>query len=65
MSKNTQIAAARVGVDLSKRVIQVQAVGADGDVLTNRALSRKKFLPWCASLPTGCMVVMRGSKKSG
>ena len=65
MSKNTQIAAVRVGVDLSKRVIQVHAVGADGRVLTNRALSREKFLPWCAQLPTGCMVVMEVSSSAG
>lgn len=64
MSKNTQIAAVRVGVDLSKRVIQVHAVGADGHVLTNRALSRDKFLPWCAQLPAGCMVVMEVSSSA-
>lgn len=64
MSKNTQIAAVRVGVDLSKRVIQVHAVGADGRVLTNRALSREKFLPWCTQLPTGCMVVMEVSSSA-
>jgi len=36
MNKTTRGAAARVGVDLFKRVFQVQAVAAGGRVLTNR-----------------------------
>jgi transposase len=48
----------RVGVDLAKRVIQVHAVDAGGRVVTARALSREKFLPWCAQLPPGCVVAM-------
>ena len=35
----------RVGVDLAKSVIQVNAVDAGGKLVTNRQLSRDKFLP--------------------
>ena len=48
----------RVGVDLAKSVIQVNAVEADGKLVTNRQLSRDKFVPWCAQLPAGCLVAM-------
>lgn len=48
----------RVGVDLAKNVIQVQAVDAAGRVVTNRALKREKFLVWCADLPPGCLVAL-------
>jgi transposase len=48
----------RVGVDLAKSVIQVHAVDVDGKLVTNRQLSRDKFLPWCAQLPPGCLVAM-------
>ena len=48
----------RVGVDLAKAVIQVHAVDAGGKLVTNRQLSRDKFLPWCAQLPPGCLVAM-------
>ncbi|SFC48072.1 Transposase, partial [Polaromonas sp. OV174] len=48
----------RVGVDLAKNMIQVHAVDAAGKVITNRALKREKFLPWCAELPAGCLVAM-------
>ena len=41
----------RVGVDLAKRIIQVLAVNAAGLRVTGRALSRDKFLAWCARLP--------------
>lgn len=54
----------RVGVDLAKRVIQVHAVDAAGQRVTNRALSRDKFVPWCASLPAGCMVAMEISSSA-
>ena len=36
--------AVRVGVDLTKRVLQVQAVDAAGQVLATRALARDKFI---------------------
>lgn len=48
----------RVGVDLAKNVIQVHAVDAVGKVVANRALTREKFLRWCAELPAGCLVAM-------
>ena len=64
MDKNTQVPAVRVGVDLSKRVIQVHAVDAGGRALCNRALSRERFLAWCALLPPGCLVVMEVSSSA-
>ena len=54
----------RVGVDLAKRVIQVLAVNAAGLRVTGRALTRDKFLPWCAQLPTGCLVAMEASSSA-
>ena len=56
--------AVRVGVDLAKRVIQVHAVDAAGQVLTSRALPRDKFIAWCAQLPAGCTVAMETSSSS-
>lgn len=64
MDKITRVPAARVGVDLSKRVIQVQAVDEAGRRLTNRSLSRDKFVPWCSQLPPGCLVVMEVSSSA-
>ena len=64
MDKITRVEASRVGVDLSKRVIQVHAVDASGRRLSNRALSRDKFLPWCRQLPPGCLVVMEVSSSA-
>ena len=54
----------RVGVDLAKRVIQVLAVNAAGLRVTGRALTREKFLPWCAQLPPGCLVAMEASSSA-
>ncbi len=54
----------RVGVDLAKRVIQVLAVNASGLRVTGRALTREKFLPWCAQLPPGCLVAMEASSSA-
>ena len=54
----------RVGADLAKRVIQVHAVDAPGKLVTNRALARDKFLPWCAQLPPGCLVAMEASSSA-
>ena len=48
----------RVGVDLAKSVIQINAVDAGGKLVANRQLSRDKFLSWCAQLPAGCLVAM-------
>jgi len=54
----------RVGVDLAKRVIQVHAVNAQEQRVSSRALSRDKFLPWCAQLPGGCMIAMEASSSA-
>ncbi|MCM5680891.1 IS110 family transposase, partial [Schlegelella sp. S2-27] len=56
--------ATRVGVDLAKQVIQVHAVDRRGRVITSRALRRDQFLPWCAQLPTGCLVAMEASSSA-
>lgn len=48
----------RVGVDLAKRLIQVHAVDATGRAVAARAISRGRFLAWCAQLPAGCIVAM-------
>lgn len=54
----------RVGVDLATRVLQVHAVDANGQRVTSRALSRDKFLPWCAQLAPGCMLAMEASSSA-
>lgn len=54
----------RVGVDLAKRVIQVHAVDASAQRVAGRALSRDRFLLWCAHLPVGCMVAMEASSSA-
>ena len=56
--------AVRVGIDLAKRVNQVHAVDAAGQVLTSRALPRDKFVEWCARLPAGCMIAMEASSSA-
>ena len=56
--------AARVGVDLAKRVIQVHAVNEGGKVQATRALKRERFIEWCAQLPPGCMVAMEASSSA-
>jgi len=48
----------RVGVDLAKHVIQVHAVDGAGRVVVAKALTRDRFMAWCAQLPPGCMVAM-------
>jgi transposase len=48
----------RTGVDLAKRLIQVHAVDATGRAVMTRAVSRGKFLAWCAQLPPGCVIAM-------
>ncbi|KNH09912.1 Transposase [Candidatus Burkholderia brachyanthoides] len=37
----------RVGVDLSKSVLQVHAIDGSGKVLANRAFSQDRFFEWC------------------
>jgi transposase len=48
----------RVGVDLAKRLIQVHGVDATERPVVKRAISRDRFLAWCAQLPAGCVVAM-------
>lgn len=54
----------RVGVDLAKRVLQVHAVDAGGQRVTSRALSRDRFLHWCAQLAPGCLIAMEASSSA-
>ena len=49
---------ARVGVDLGQSVMQVHAVDATGGIVVAKQLRRDAFLPWCANLPSGCIVAM-------
>jgi transposase len=53
-----------VGVDLAKRVIQVHAVDAAGQLVLGRALARDRFIAWCAQLPGGCVVAMEASSSA-
>ena len=54
----------RVGADLAKHVIQVHAVDVTGKLVTNRALTRDRFLVWCAQLPAGCVIAMEASSSA-
>ena len=58
MAEITRSLITRVGVDLSKRVIQVHAVDRAGRVVLARPMSVERFFPWCADLPAGCLVAM-------
>ena len=51
----------RVGVDLSKTVLQIHAVDDAGATIVNRAVSRERFFEWCIQLPEGCVVAMEAS----
>src|SRR3546814_6067507 len=51
----------RVGVDLSKTVLQIHAVDDAGATIVNRAVSRERFFEWCIQLPEGCAVAMEAS----
>ncbi len=51
----------RLGVALTKQMIQGQAVDARCRVMTSRALRRDQFLPWWAQLPSACLVAMEAS----
>jgi hypothetical protein len=53
----------RVGADLAKAVIQVNAVDAAGKLVTNRQLSRDKFLPWCAQLTSYAYAMQPGDDR--
>lgn len=58
MAEITRGAVARVGVDLSKRVLQVHAVDRSGRPVFARPMSPDRFFAWCAALPAGCLVAM-------
>ena len=58
MAEITRSLIARVGVDLSKRVVQVHAVDRAGRVVLARPVSVEGFFAWCAALPAGCLVAM-------
>ncbi len=58
MEPSVQREIRRVGVDLAKHVIQVHAVDATGHIVVAKALSRDRFMAWCAQLPPGCLIAM-------
>lgn len=58
MGEITRALIARVGVDLTKRQIQVHAVDAAGRRVVSRALKRDQFMAWCVQLPAGCLIAM-------
>jgi hypothetical protein len=47
----------RVGLDLAKRVFQVHAVGAKGEIVVARKLTRSQLIPFFAELAP-CVVAM-------
>ncbi len=47
----------RVGLDLAKRVFQVHAVDAKGEIVVARKLARAQLIPFFAALPP-CVVAM-------
>ena len=47
----------RVGLDLAKRVFQVHAVDAKGEIVVARKLTRSQLIPFFAALPR-CVVAM-------
>ena len=47
----------RVGLDLAKRVFQVHAVDARGEIVVVRKLTRSQLIPFFAELPP-CVVAM-------
>ena len=50
-------AVTRVGLDLAKRVFQVHAVDAKGEIIVARKLTRSQLVPFFAALPP-CVVAM-------
>jgi transposase len=50
-------AVTRVGLDLAKRVFQVHAVDAKGEIVVARKLTRSQLIPFFAELPP-CVVAM-------
>lgn len=58
MSEITRALIARVGVDLSKKVLQVHAVDRSGRLVLAKAMRPDRFFAWCKQLPAGCVVAM-------
>jgi transposase len=53
----------RVGLDLAKRVFQVHAVDAKGEIVVARKLTRSQLIPFFAELPP-CVVAMEACSSS-
>ena len=47
----------RVGLDLAKKVFQVHAIDANGEIVVARKLTRNQLVPFFAALPP-CVVAM-------
>src|SRR5271165_1476670 len=56
------LAVTRVGLDLAKRVFQVHAVDAKGEIVVARKLTRNQLIPFFAALPP-CVVAMEACHK--
>jgi transposase len=56
-SSRNLTAVTRVGLDLAKRVFQVHAVEAKGEIVVVRKLTRSQLIPFFAELPA-CVVAM-------
>src|SRR5260370_27241803 len=56
-SSRNLTAVTRVGLDLAKRVFQVHAVEAKGEIVVTRKLTRSQLIPFFAELPP-CVVAM-------
>ena len=54
---------ATIGLDIAKSVFQVHGVGADGEVLIRRRLTRARMLPFFAKLPP-CLVGIEACNNS-
>ncbi len=54
---------ATIGLDIAKSVFQVHGVGADGEVLIRRQLTRARMLPFFAKLPR-CLVGIEACNNS-
>ncbi len=52
-----------VGIDLAKNVFQVQGVDANGRVLQQKRLSRRKVIQWAVNLPP-CQIAMEAGSSS-
>ena len=52
-----------IGLDIAKSVFQVHGVGADGEILIRRQLTRARMLPFFAKLPR-CLVGIEACNNS-